>query len=278
MTAAEKNLVGAPPLCDVPTPELVDRLALAKTIGVETGNILLDFAENGVREQQKGRVDFVTDADHAAEDFLLDKISKAYPNDAIIAEEGGGALSRDGFGWVVDPLDGTTNFMHGVPHYAVSVGIAYAGIPVGGAIIDPSRGEVFTSARGQGAFLGDKKISTSSRQELKDALLATGFPYDRRPRADELMARIKRALLNAHGIRRAGAAALDLCWLACGRYDGFFEQTLNSWDTCAGVSLIWEAGGSVTDYEGNAYTLHAPSLVASNGHFHKELLGTVVEG
>jgi len=278
MTISEKSFVGAPPLCDLPSAELKGRLTLAKAIGVEAGEILLEFAAKGVREQSKGRVDFVTDADHAAEDFLIEKISKAYPNDAIIAEEGGGALSRDGFGWVVDPLDGTTNFMHGVPHYAVSVGIAFAGIPVGGAIIDPSRGEVFSSARGQGAFLGEKKISTSDRQELKDALLATGFPYDRRPRVDELMARVKRALLNAHGIRRAGAAALDLCWLACGRYDGFFEQTLNSWDTCAGVSLIWEAGGTVTDYEGDTYTLLAPSLVASNGHFHGELLSTVVEG
>ena len=256
--------------------ELRRRVSLAKKLGVEAGKILLQFASTGVKEEQKGTVDFVTDADHAAESFLVKAISEDFPDDALIAEEGGGSLSPSGFGWVIDPLDGTTNFMHGVPHYAVSVGIAYGGVPVGGVIVDPNRNEIFSSIQGQGAFLNEKRISVSTRMTLERSVLATGFPYDRRAQADELLSRLKRALLTVQGIRRAGAAALDLCWVACGRYDGFFEQNLNPWDTCAGVSLVWESGGVVTGYSAKKYGFESPSLVASNPNIHAEILREII--
>jgi myo-inositol-1(or 4)-monophosphatase len=276
MKIVSSQRLGAPAVPEFAQSELLARVAMARTAGVQAGEILQEYSARGVQEFQKGLVDFVTDADQASEDFITAEISRAFPKDTIFAEESGGELSADGFGWVVDPLDGTTNFMHGVPHYAVSIGIAYAGVPVGGVVVDPSRREIFSGLRGEGAFLGDRAISVSRRKELQSALLATGFPYDRRQRAQEILSRIQRALLIAHGIRRCGAAALDLCWLACGRYDGFFEQSLNPWDTCAGVAIIWEAGGLVSDYDGSEFALTEPSLVASNGHFHQALLEQVV--
>ena len=256
--------------------ELSRRVEMAEELGIEAGKILLQFAKSGIRETQKGIVDFVTDADHAAESFIVRARCRHFPRDAIIAEEGGGSLNPHGFGWVIDPLDGTTNFMHGVPHYAVSIGIAYDGVPVGGVIVDPNRNEIFSSKKGQGAFLNKQRISVSTRESLERSILATGFPYDRRAQADELLGRLKKALLTVQGIRRAGAAALDLCWVACGRYDGFFEQNLNPWDTCAGVSLVWESGGVVTGYSGGTYGFESPSLVASNPNIHAAILREII--
>ena len=256
--------------------DLTKRVEFARVIASEAGKILLGFQEKGFKEHKKGAVDFVTDADQAAEEFLTKKVMKNFANDAIFAEEGGGHFASDGFSWLIDPLDGTTNFLHGVPHYAVSVGIAFEGVPVGGAVLDPHRDELFWCIRGQGAYLGTEKICVSKRNGLSDALLATGFPYNRRKNASDILARVERALLAAHGIRRCGAAALDLCWLACGRFDGFFEQTLNAWDTCAGVAIVWEAGGTVSDYHGNPFLLKSPGLVACNSLFHDDLLWKVV--
>jgi myo-inositol-1(or 4)-monophosphatase len=233
--------------------------------------------------ERKGEIDFVTESDRQSEKLLVRGIRKVFPSDFVWAEESGGAHDGlgagwdGGFGWVVDPLDGTTNYVHDLPHIAVSIGLTYDGEPIGGVIVDPIRAETFVGIAGEGAFLNDVPIEVTRTLELSQALIATGFPYDRREHINALLDRVGRALEESHGIRRNGVAALDLCWLACGRFDAFFEEGLQPWDVCAGAVIVREAGGSLSDYRGGPFDLLKPEIVATNGRIHGALLDRVVQ-
>mgnify|MGYP002857828618 CR=1 FL=1 len=265
-----------------PVDALIARMELARKLAREAGKILRDMQYEGLHVERKGTIDFVTEADRKSERHVIKGIRAMFPSDAIWAEESGAAesgvgVSWDaGFGWLVDPLDGTTNYLHGIPHVGVSIGVAYKGVPVVGVVLDPFRDELFHAVRGQGAFRNEQPVEVTRTLELSQSLLATGFPYDRRQYIDRLLSRVANAMRESHGVRRFGAASLDLCWVACGRFDGFFEEGLSPWDMCAGAVIIAEAGGVVTTYEGASFDLMVPEFVASNGRIHDALLERVV--
>jgi myo-inositol-1(or 4)-monophosphatase len=217
-------------------------------------------------------VDLVTDADRDAEQLIVETLRAAFPDHAVVAEESGALPGSGPYCWYVDPLDGTTNFAHGHPHFAVSLALTCREELLVGVVHDPLRGETFAARRGAGARLGDRPIGVSKVGTLAAALLATGFPYDRRHHAAYYLAFVQAALERTQGIRRAGSAALDLCWVACGRLDGFWEWKLRPWDTAAGRLIAEEAGGVVTDLAGGSPPLDGAEIVASNGRVHEELL------
>jgi myo-inositol-1(or 4)-monophosphatase len=221
--------------------------------------------------ERKGEVDLVTAADREAEEVLRALLLGAHPGDGFLGEEGGRADCESGWLWIVDPLDGTTNFVHRYPMFAVSIGLVHDGVPAFGCVHAPALGETFHAVRGGGAFLDGRPIGVSAVERVAESLLASGFPYNRREIVDELLARLRRVLMAGHGFRREGAAALDLCWVACGRLDGFWEQGLHAWDVAAGTLIVEEAGGRVTGFDGGPHDLFAGSTVASNGRIHDEL-------
>jgi myo-inositol-1(or 4)-monophosphatase len=235
------------------------------------GELLRDRWLTRSEVRRKGPVDLLTDADLAAEALLLDLLEAATPGCEIVAEE----TRADGAGigdcWYVDPLDGTTNFAHRFPHFAISIAFARRGVPEIGAVYDPLRDEMFSSRRGQGAWLNGHRIHVSETGTLNDALLGTGFPYDRRDRAAFYLRHVERFMVLSQGLRRAGAAALDLCYVAAGRLDGFWEWGLRSWDTAAGILLVEEAGGTVSDVRGMPYALGGRHILATNGLIHGEM-------
>ena len=235
------------------------------------------------RVEYKGAVDLVTETDRAVEALLVERLRRAVPDHLIVAEEGsagaGPARPQAGqYAWYLDPLDGTTNFAHGHPHFAVSLGVARDGVLLLGVLADPLRGETFAAERGRGATLNGRPIRVSATAELRHALLATGLPYDRRQHADRYLDTIKAFMLQAQGIRRAGSAALDLCYLACGRFDGYWEWKLSPWDTAAGVLIVGEAGGVVTDFSGAPFDLYGQETLASNGLLHAEMAAILALG
>lgn len=220
-------------------------------------------------------VDPVTEYDRAAEDAIRHVLGRHRPHDAILGEEGGGDGWDTGRVWIVDPLDGTVNFVHGVPQVAVSVALWEDGTPRVGVVQDAIGGEVFSAMTGHGAWLDDAPIRVSTTNETVRALVATGFPYDRRERASELAATLGKVLAEVQGIRRIGSAALDLCWVAAGRFDAYWEYRLKPWDTAAGELIVAEAGGSVTDLDGNPYRPDTAGILASNGLLHERMLEVV---
>ncbi|MDP8959560.1 MAG: inositol monophosphatase [Actinomycetota bacterium] len=224
----------------------------------------------------KGEVDPVTEADRQAEAAILDLIGRHRPGDAILSEEVGSTGSGDRQ-WIVDPLDGTVNFVHGVPHVAVSVGLFEAGTPAAGAVIDVFRQEEFLAAAGQGVWLDGRRQRVTERSRLGESLVATGFPYDRQQHATAYAAWLGSVLGRVRGVRRMGTAALDLAWVAVGRYDGYWEAGLGPWDGAAGLLLVREGGGVVTDQHGEPYQLGDRVVVASNGKIHDELRHLVAE-
>ena len=228
----------------------------------------------------KGAVNPVTETDTAAERLILSRLRAAFPHHRILAEEGGGAAWQEPGPpvWLVDPLDGTNNFAHGFPHVAVSLALVAEGRPVVGVIYDPLKDETFAAAVGRGAMLNGEPIHVSKVARLADGFLATGFPYDRRTAPDNNTARLDHFLRRSLGVRRAGAASLDLAYVACGRFDGFWEIRLKPWDVAAGVLLVREAGGRATDFAGTANCLSGEEIVASNGLIHEEMLRVIREG
>jgi len=221
--------------------------------------------------RKKGAIDIVTQVDHAAERAILKTIRKNFPDHGILAEESG---AQDGheFKWVIDPLDGTINYAHSFPMSTVSIAVEHKGEIILGGVLDPFRKELFLGRKGRGATLNGKKIRVSTINKLNQALLCTGFPYDQRQHADDYLAYFKNFLIRSQAVRRCGSAAMDLCNLASGRFDGFWELKLNPWDTAAAMLIVREAGGTVTDFSGKPYSIYQKEILASNGKLHKEML------
>ncbi len=241
-------------------------LPFAKSLALEAGALLRTYQENGFAIQHKGTVDLVTDADKASETLIAGRILETWPDHRLIGEEGarGSDAGDDApFGWVIDPLDGTTNFAHRYPHFAVSICLEYRGEPVVGVVYDPMKDELFAAGQGLGATLNDRPLRVSATTDLQQALLATGFSYNIEERT-ESTALWTTFNNGAQGLRRDGAAALDMCYVAAGRLDGYFERPVNAWDIGAGVVLVREAGGTVTSLEGDPFELYAPEVAAAN--------------
>jgi myo-inositol-1(or 4)-monophosphatase len=253
-----------------------ERIALARQLALEAGDLLLSYFGRLEHIERKGSVDLVTEADKAAEALLADAVARAFPGDSFLGEEGGLSGAKEArWSWVVDPLDGTTNFVHRVPHFAVSIGLLLEGEPYGGVVRHVCRGETYHAVRGEGAWCGDRRLQVTQQRVLSDCLLATGFGYDRAQRADQLLGPVKRAMEQGRGLRRMGSAALDLVDVAQGLYDGFWEDALNPWDVAGGVVLVQEAGGQVTAYGGRPMTIDGGSFVATNGLIHEAMIALV---
>ncbi len=215
--------------------------------------------------------DFVSEVDHAAEQLIIETLLGAYPKHAILAEESG-ATGESEYQWIIDPLDGTTNYLHGFPQYAVSIALLHKGQLAQGVVYDPARNELFTASRGAGAFLNDRRIRVSKRDKLKSALIGTGFPFRDFTHLDAYLGMFRDLVQQTAGLRRPGSAALDLAWVAAGRTDGFFELGLNAWDIAAGCLLIQEAGGLVSDLQGGETHLKSGHVVAGTPKVFAQLL------
>jgi myo-inositol-1(or 4)-monophosphatase len=216
----------------------------------------------GLRVTSKRAKDFVTQVDHASEEAIIEIASKAYPDHGFLAEESGAARSSAEFIWIIDPLDGTTNFIHGFPQYCVSIGIQQRGALAHAVVYDPARNELFTASKGRGAFLNDRRIRVSTLARLGDALVGTGFPFKEVTRLELYTRQLQTMMRTCAGVRRAGAAALDLAYVACGRLDAFWELGLSPWDMAAGALLIQEAGGLVGDLQGEQGYLESGDVAA----------------
>ena len=243
----------------------------------DAGRILADRMGRALQVSNKGDIDLVTEADLASEKLIIERIKTHYPRHSILAEESGATdgikmvAGQTDWRWIVDPLDGTTNYAHGYPCFCVSIGLERAGSIEIGVIYDPTRDEVFAAERGQGATLNDRRIRVSVVDDLNAAMLCTGFPYNvrERPNFERDFANFT---MEAQAVRRDGSAALDLAYLACGRFDGFWEDGLNAWDIAAGVLLVEEAGGRITDFIGAPLNIYTPKVLASNGLIHDKMM------
>lgn len=263
-----------------PAPELAEAAAarldaLVPTV-TEVGDLLRRLQSEDLDIHTKSNhMDLVTKADLAAEKELLAAIKSAFPNDQILAEESGGNLEQARsaeFAWAVDPVDGTINYAHGLPLYSISLGLLHYGRPVAGLIMVPAMGTTYRADPGRGATCDGKPISVADETDLSRGLVVTGFPYNRTEILPVLLAGVESMLTNARGIRRTGSAALDLCWLAQGRFAALYELNLSAWDCAAGVALVREAGGRVTNLLGEEHDVFGRSIVGSNGKVHDALL------
>jgi myo-inositol-1(or 4)-monophosphatase len=236
------------------------------------GTLLRDNLNSDFAMEYKGEVDIVTEMDRRAQGIIEAEIRTRYPNHGILAEEGLNEKGTGGYLWVVDPLDGTTNYAHGFPIFSVSIAVMHKGRAVCGVVYNPVSEEIFKAIAGQGAFLNAYRIDVSATSKLDRSLLATGFPYNIRETADTNLDYFSRFAVSTQGIRRCGSAALDLCFVAAGRLDGFWELNLKPWDIAAGALVVREAGGVITDFSGRDIDQDGSRVVASNGSIHQEML------
>ncbi len=250
-------------------PTLTDLTSLAR----QAGDILhRDFGQH-LRVEHKGLIDLVSEADHQSEQFLLSYIHQHFPNDRVVAEESGELAGDSGQAWFIDPLDGTVNYVHGVPIYSVSIAYAEAGKLALGVVYDPMRDELFSAQAGSGAWLNGEPIHPASASDLDHCLLVTGFPYDIRTNPENNLDHYAHFALRSQGVRRLGSAALDLCYVACGRLDGFWELRLNPWDVAAGGLVALQAGAKVTNLAGSQDFISPPqSILAANSTIHAMML------
>ncbi len=256
----------------------IDRYSFAKELARKAGAILLEGYENTGEVYKKGEIDLVTKYDLRSERQVVDEIQRVFPEDSIIAEEGGEYQQGSGY-WVLDPLDGTVNFAHGVPIFCVSLAYLENGHPILGVIYDPLRDDLFHAQLGHGAWLGDHRLSVSKATTLNQSLLVTGFAYDIRTRSDNNLDHFTNLSLRTQGVRRLGSAALDLAYLAAGRFDGYWEMISFPWDITAGVLMVTEADGVVSRADGDQLEFkQATSIVATNGNIHVELLNALADG
>jgi myo-inositol-1(or 4)-monophosphatase len=237
----------------------------------EAGSLIMGYFRQRVKIEYKGAVDLVTIADRQSEALILERIRKQFPTHDVMGEEGTRIETGSEYKWYVDPLDGTTNFAHGYPVFCVSLAVERLGKRVAGVVYDPTRDEMFSAELGGGARLNDNAISVSKTATLGESLLATGFPSQKRHKNPNIYF-YQQLTLHSHGVRRAGSAALDLCNVASGRFDGFWEFNLNPWDTAAGVLILEEAGGKVTDFTGGEFQIASHETLGSNGLVHDALL------
>jgi myo-inositol-1(or 4)-monophosphatase len=220
----------------------------------------------------------VTNVDREIENFIKDRIRRSFPEDSILAEESPLENADSARRWIIDPLDGTTNFAHGLPIFCISIAVELEGELILGAVFNPALQEFYSAEKGKGARAnGRKKMRVSSAKQLSQSLLVTGFPYDIHDHPENSLPYFNALIRRAQGIRRLGSAALDLCYLAMGRFDGFFEVYLNPWDTAAGMLILQEAGGTITDFEGRPYSIYKRQLAASNGKIHREMLEVIYQ-
>ena len=242
----------------------------------DAGRVLADKMGRALQVSNKGAIDLVTEADLASEKLIIERIKSHYPRHAILAEESGDTngievVQGNEWKWIVDPLDGTTNYAHGYPCFCVSIALEHAGSIEIGVVYDPSRDELFAAERGQGATLNDRQMRVSTVDELANSMLCTGFPYNVRERPN-FASDFAKFTMEAQAVRRDGSAAIDLAYIACGRFDGFWEDGLRAWDTAAGVLLIEEAGGLVTNFGGGPLDIYTPRVLASNGLIHESMM------
>jgi len=249
-------------------------LEAAVECALDAGKILREEVERPPSIAYKGDFDLVTQADRRSEELIVTRLQKYFPDHAVAAEEGTGKETGSEYRWHVDPLDGTTNFAHAYPCFCVSIALARKGQLLLGVIYNPIYNELFTAARGEGAFFNGKRIHGSKVTALKSSLLCTGFPNHNRG-ANPNFHFYWDFTLRSHGVRRDGSAALDLAYVAMGRFDGFWEFGLNPWDTAAGVVLVEEAGGKISDMQGHHYPLGGPSILATNGSIHQEMVDVI---
>jgi myo-inositol-1(or 4)-monophosphatase len=249
------------------------RHALAAEIAREAGALQRRrFHETRVIETKSSAIDLVTDVDRACDALIRERITARFPDDGMLTEEDTEHTGTSGWRWIVDPLDGTTNYAHGFPHFAVSIGLEHAGRLEAGVIYDALRDELFHAQRGAGAFLGDQPIRVSATDDLRRALLGTGFAYDVHSAANDNLAYFEGFMKRAQAVRRAGSAALDLAYVACGRFDAFWELSLHPWDIAAGIVLVEEAGGRVSDFDAGPVPASGERIVGSNDRLHPAML------
>lgn len=252
-------------------------LTAAREAAEGAGALLRGSWQEAKEVHYKSAIDLVTTIDRQAEERIVRLLLGRFPDHSIVAEEKTDIAGAKNYRWIIDPLDGTTNFVHAYPHFSVSIALERDGEVVLGLVYDPLREEWFKAIRGEGASLNDKPIRTSGVAELGKSLLATGFPYDRRERIDFYLAFVKAFILRSQAIRRNGSAALDLCYLACGRVDGFWEFKLHAWDTAAASLIVREAGGKMSDFSGGEFSIWGEETLASNGLIHAEMLRAIEE-
>jgi len=248
----------------------------ARRAGTIINRASLDRTQLEIRAKSKN--DFVTQVDKAAESAIIDVIRQAYPDHAILGEESGASGGKGGkaeYRWIIDPLDGTTNFIHGFPQYCISIALQHRGAAAHGVVFDPLKNELFTASRGAGAFLDDRRMRVSKCAQLKDALVGTGIPFKEVAGVDRYLRQLKEVMLNSAGVRRAGAAALDLAYVAAGRLDAFWERGLAPWDMAAGALMIQEAGGLVGDLAGNSDYLDLGEIAAATPRVFPQLLAAL---
>ena len=253
-------------------PMLNIAVKAARAAGAIINRAALDIER--LQVHTKNPNDFVTEVDHASERAIIDTLLEAYPGHSILAEESGrtrGAAKSD-YQWIIDPLDGTTNFIHGLPTYAVSIALAHRGQVQQAVVYDPARNDLFYASKGRGAFLNDRRLRVSKRTRLAEALIGTGFPFRKGDNFQRYLKIFEQVMQHCAGLRRPGAAALDLCYVAAGWYDGFFETGLQPWDVAAGSLLVTEAGGLIGNYSGDADFLHQREVVAGNPRIYGQLV------
>ena len=253
-----------------------DRLELAIEVAREAGSLQRRrFDEPRTIETKSSAIDLVTDVDRACDELIRERILARCPDDGLLTEEQAEHPGRSGWRWVVDPLDGTTNYAHGFPHFAVSIAAELEGDPRVGVIYDPLRDELFSAALGEGAARNGQPIRVSKIDELQRCLLGTGFAYDVHSSEDDNLIHFRRFMKRVQAVRRAGSAALDLAYVACGRYDGFWELNLHPWDVAAGLLLVREAGGRTSDFDGGAVPASGLRVLATNGRVHAAMLEVI---
>ena len=272
---------------------MMDKIAqIGRQAALAAGAVMRLNYEKPHEITMKGAIDPVTETDYQCQEIIIGMIRQAFPDHGFLAEETAGGepppdAQETGPGlaweadapptcrWIIDPLDGTVNFAHGFPVFCVSIAFETDGVIEYGVVYDPMRDELFEGRRGQGAWRNGQPIRVSDTARLDRALIATGFPYDIRERVTASMTRLGRVVASAQGVRRAGAAALDMCYVACGRFDGYFEENLKPWDTAAGVVIVTEAGGKISTFDGDDYDIFAPNIAVSNGGLHHNIIALI---
>jgi myo-inositol-1(or 4)-monophosphatase len=253
-------------------------LDIAIRAAKESGAIQCEWMGKDKKVELKGEINLVTEVDMICEGRIIEIIKEAFPEHNILTEETPMPEGSSPYRWIIDPLDGTTNYAHGYPFFCTSIALELEGKIVLGAIYDPMLDELFTAQQGKGTFLNGERIAVSEKEQLTESLLCTGFPYDLRESAVNNLDHFNHFIKEARAIRRDGSAALDLCYVAAGRFDGFWELKLNAWDVAAGMLIVEEAGGKVTDFNGGPLNIYGQETLASNGRIHEEMVGVLKTG